>query len=83
DAAADVREPPRASGGGLLTFAGDSGLGKSWRLAALLGAERSAGRPAILIAQAADLDQVRRAIIERVWLSGFDQPVDLPTLQRR
>jgi len=83
DAAADVREPPRASGGGLLTFAGNSGLGKSWRLAALLGAERSAGRLAILIAQAADLDQVRRAIIERVWLSGFDQPVDLPTLQRR
>lgn len=82
-AAHDVRDLPRAPGRDLLLFSGESGLGKSWRLAALLADEAAQGHLALVVTNARNIDDVRRAIIERVWLSGFDRPIDLPGLQRR
>lgn len=79
----DVREVPRAPGGDLLLFSGESGLGKSWRLSALLADEAARGRLALAVTNARSLDDVRRAIVERVWLSSFDREVELPALQRR
>lgn len=79
----DVREVPRAPGRDLLLFSGESGLGKSWRLAALLADAAAEGHLALVVTNARSIDDVRRAIIERVWLSGYDRPIDLPSLQRR
>lgn len=83
EAAHDVRETPRHAARDLLLISGESGLGKSWRLAALLAAEVSQGRLAVAVAQAATLQDVTHQIIERIWLSGFDRPLELPGLQRR
>lgn len=82
-AANDVREPPRVAGSDMLLISGESGFGKSWRLAALLARTSAAGGLAVLVAQARTLDQIRQAVVERVWLSSFDRAIDLPGLQRR
>jgi len=79
----DVRETPRHAGRDLLLISGESGLGKSWRLAALLAARGAEGRLGLLVTNAASLEDVRGQIIERIWLSGFDRTLDLPGLQRR
>ena len=82
-AANDVRKPPRVTGNDMLLISGESGFGKSWRLAALLAKTSAAGGLTVLVAQARTLDQIRQAVVERVWLSSFDRAIDLPGLQRR
>ncbi|MGB3794957.1 MAG: hypothetical protein WA957_01480 [Alteraurantiacibacter sp.] len=66
-----------------MLFSGESGFGKSWRLAALLADVAAGGRLAMVFNNARTLDDIRHAIIERTWLSGFDREIDLPGLQRR
>lgn len=83
EAAHDVRDAPRDPGGDLLLFSGESGFGKSWRLAALLAGAAGEGRLAMAVTQAPTLGAIRAAIVERTWLSGFDRALDLPALQRR
>lgn len=79
----DVRDPVRHPGREPLLISGESGFGKSWRLASLLEACRADGHLALLVTHARTLDDVRQAIVEHVWLTAFDRPVDLPALQHR
>ena len=83
DAEHDVREAPRTSGAGLVLIAGDSGYGKSWRLAAMLRNLDRAGHLAVLVSNAGSLDTIRQRVVDLVWHSSFDSQQSMPGLQRR
>lgn len=79
----DVREAPRSAGANLLLVAGESGFGKSWRVAAMLRALDRAGHLTVLVSGATSLEAVRKRVVELVWHSSFDSDQSIPGLQRR
>ena len=83
DADHDVRRPPRPAGKDLTFFAGDSGYGKSWRVAAMLRDLDRQGHLAILVTNAASLETIQQKIADLVWHSSFDAGQTMPGLQRR
>lgn len=84
EATHDVRSPLVPSlGGEMMLVSGESGMGKSWRLAAMADLLSKQGKLAMLVTNSRGLEGVRQAVIERVWLSSFDRSLDLPGLQRR
>jgi hypothetical protein len=79
----DVREAPRSAGAGLVLIAGESGYGKSWRMAAMLSNLDRAGHLAILVSGATSVDAIRQRVVELVWHSSFDSDQSVPGLARR
>ncbi|WP_347093291.1 hypothetical protein [Sphingomonas parapaucimobilis] len=83
DPAHDVREAIGIEPLGLSLLSGDSGFGKSWRLAAELAWRSRSGGLVVWVGAATDLASVLRKVVEVVWHSSFDRDQSLPGLQRR
>jgi len=79
----DVRRPPLIEPLSLSLIAGDSGYGKSWRMAGELRRRDDNGELTVWVSNATTMAAVRDKVLEVVWHTSFDADQKMPGLKRR
>lgn len=81
--ALDIRRPPPIEPLGLSLIAGDSGYGKSWRMAGELKRRDENGELTVWVSNATSMATVLDKVVEVVWHTSFDADQKMPGLKRR
>ncbi|WP_377807921.1 hypothetical protein ABNQ38_14665 (plasmid) [Azospirillum sp. A29] len=67
----------------LLALAGESGTGKTWRLCRVAHRLSMDGHAVTILPARFGLARIEQEVVRRVWLPGYDAPLDLEVVARR